>query len=114
MYHQFQTEHKPDERPSAYYKNVSNAERKEIFAAKVRDIIQHNTNEKMTWQKGLNEYSDMSDLEFFQYFNIVGDDQQCSATHESAKNAKPLELPLKDVPAHWDWRDFGVVTPVKN
>ena len=114
MYHQFQTEHKPEERPSSYYKNVSNAERKEIFAAKVRDIIQHNSNEKMTWQKGLNEYSDMSDAEFVQYFNIVGDAQQCSATHESAKNAKPMELPLKDVPAHWDWRDFGVVTPVKN
>jgi len=68
----------------------------------------------MTWQKGLNEYSDMSDTEFFDYFNIVGDAQECSATHEAAKNAKPLELPLKDVPAHWDWRDFGVVTPVKN
>ena len=73
MYHQFQTEHNPNQRPSAYYKNVSNAERKEIFAAKVRDIIQHNSNANMTWQKGLNEYSDMSDVEFFQYFNIVGD-----------------------------------------
>lgn len=56
----------------------------------------------------------MTDAEFANYFNIVGDDQQCSATHEYAKKASPIELALKDVPAHWDWRDFGVVTPVKN
>jgi cathepsin H len=114
MYHQYQIEYKPEARPSAYYKDVSNAARKEIFAAKLRDIIQHNSNPSMNWQKGLNEYSDMSDLEFTNYFNIVGDAQQCSATYESAKKTVPLEVNLKDVPAHWDWRDFGVVTPVKN
>jgi hypothetical protein len=80
----------------------------------VKEIIAHNTNESMGWKKGLNEFSDMTDAEFSDYFHIVGDDQQCSATHEYAKKAVPLELPVKDVPAHWDWRDYGVVTPVKN
>jgi hypothetical protein len=72
MYHQYQIEYKPEARPSAYYKDVSNAARKEIFAAKLRDIIQHNSNPSLNWQKRLNEYSDMSDLEFTNYFNIVG------------------------------------------
>jgi hypothetical protein len=39
MYHLYNVEHAPQARPSAYYKNVTNEARKEIFANKVREII---------------------------------------------------------------------------
>ena len=115
MYEQYNSEYNPMTRPSSHYsQRLSAVDRKAIFSAKVKEIIAHNTNDNFAWKKGLNEFSDMTDAEFTDYFHIVGDDQQCSATHEYAKKAVPLEIPVKDVPAHWDWRDYGVVTPVKN
>jgi len=57
----------------------------------------------------------MTDEEFVDYFHLVGDNQECSATHNAVKNkTMSIEDQLRDVPAHWDWRDFSVVTPVKN
>ena len=115
MYEQYNSEYNPVTRPSSHYiQRLSAIDRKGLFAAKVKEIIAHNTDAKIAWKKGLNEYSDMTDAEFSDYFHIVGDAQECSATHEYAKKAVPLEVPVKDVPAHWDWRDYGVVTPVKN
>jgi len=49
MYHQYNLQHAPQGRPSSYYKNVTNEARKEIFAAKVREIIQHNSNSSNQW-----------------------------------------------------------------
>jgi hypothetical protein len=67
----------------------------------------------MTWLKGLNEFSDMTDQEFSQYFNINSGAKIYNAAKESNKKSKPLELPYRDVPADWDWRNYNVVTPVK-
>ena len=27
---------------------------------------------------------------------------------------RSVEDTLKDIPSHWDWRDYGIVSPVKN
>ena len=56
----------------------------------------------------------MTDQEFFDYYHIVGDQQQCLATNAAAANVSIEEELLRDVPAHWDWRDYGIVSPVKN
>jgi cathepsin H len=58
----------------------------------------------------------MTDEEFKDYFNLYGDNQECSATYNIAKLIafNETEANLKDIPAHWDWRDMGVVSPVKN
>ncbi len=57
----------------------------------------------------------MTDAEFADYFHLVGDDQQCSATYEAMKGViRSVEEILKDIPSHWDWRDYGIVSPVKN
>jgi len=45
-------------------------------------------------------------------FHIVKDPQHCSATHYKTVAAKKHKL--EDIPTHWDWRDVGGVTPVKN
>ena len=48
-------------------------DRREIFAAKLTEIIAHNRDPAFHWKKGLNAYSDMTDEEFMQYFHIVND-----------------------------------------
>jgi cathepsin H len=78
----------------------------------VRDIISHNKNPSNSWKKGLNEYSDMTEEEFFNYFHISAE-QNCSATKRPTATLSEGQI-LKGVPTSWDWRDFGVVTPVKN
>jgi cathepsin H len=54
----------------------------------------------------------MTQEEFFTYFNLRAE-QNCSATARPAASQNIEEI-LKAVPASWNWRDYGVVTPVKN
>jgi hypothetical protein len=49
---------------------------------------------------GINKFSDMTDEEFFSYYNL-NQPQDCSATN---RNAVKLDLPVKDTPSFWDWR----------
>ena len=53
------------------YLNSINADRKTIFTATLRSIIEHNSNPANTWTKGLNEFSDMTEKEFTDYYRIV-------------------------------------------
>lgn len=50
----------------------------------------------------------MTDEEFFDYYNIKAE-QNCSAT-----NRKSFGNSNANIPTEWDWRTFGVVSPVKN
>lgn len=94
-----------------FLKGRAVSDRKAIFAAAIREIAQHNSDHTATYQKGVNQFSDMTHEEFVQYYNIVKKDQVCTVAPPSdpatAKKAASL-------PVNWDWRDFGVVTPVKN
>lgn len=95
--------------PSQHY---SQDNRKAVFEETVKRIIEHNTNVEALWKKGLNEYSDMTETEFFDYFNIRAE-QNCSATTRPQASQNIEEI-LRGVPNSWNWKDFGVVTPVKN
>jgi cathepsin H len=55
----------------------------------------------------------MTHEEFNQFFHIVKDPQHCSATEHKATLLNK-KFALEDIPQHWDWRDVGGVTPVKN
>lgn len=89
---------------------LSESERKEIFAKNLNSIIEHNSQESVTFKKGINPYTDMTDEEFKNHFNIkpVGADQHCSATQNDGLKE------LGDIPDSWDWRSKGGVSPVKN
>ena len=91
----------------------TDVDRRTIFANKIRAFIQHNTDSSQTWKKGINRYSYWTRQEFKQYYRLVGDNQECSATNRAAPS-NATEKILRDMPGHWDWRDFNVVTPVKD
>lgn len=40
------------------------------FAMKVENIRDHNLNASLSFKKGINQYSDMTEEEFNNYFNI--------------------------------------------
>lgn len=89
----------------------SNVNRRAIFETNVKDIVAHNSKQGQLWTMGINEYSHMTFEEFVSYFNIVKADQVCTVAPPSmGENDKKVSA----YPATWDWRSFGVVTPVKN
>jgi len=114
MYTQFLDEYKDasGRTPSHSFLKSSKQDRKQIFANKVTEIIEHNTDPEQTYVKGVNSYSDMTEQEFTSMFHIVKSPQHCSATHY--KTVQEKKYKLEDIPNHWDWRDVGGVTPVKN
>ena len=85
--------------------------RRQNFQNTIERIVEHNQKEGNTYTKGINMYSDMSDEEFNEHFmiNHLTEAQHCSAT-----NQEPFgeEMPIEA--KHWDWREHGGVSPVKN
>ena len=84
------------------------AQRRDAFGANLRDILAHNANPDASWRMGVNAFSDLSAAEF-------------KATHlgyagsHAARPAPKLHTapPVADLPASMDWRDSGIVSPVK-
>jgi cathepsin H len=108
MYSQFLTEYH-----SAPSKQLTAShDRRSLFANKVKEVVAHNKNSENTYKKGINEFSDMTDDEFFEHFRFVTAEQHCSATHFNMKVEK--KFALNEVPSFWDWRNVAGVTPVKN
>jgi hypothetical protein len=66
MYAQFLDEYKDasGRTPSHAFLSSSQHDRKSVFAKKVAEIIQHNTDPEQTYVKGVNSYSDMTEQEF--------------------------------------------------
>ena len=69
-------------------------------------IIKHNK-KNSSWEKGLNQFSDMSYYDFEQQF-LMRTPQNCSAT------AFNYEMKNIDLPSSVDWRKKGIVSPVKS
>ena len=93
------------------YKKVYSDEeylyRASIFTEKLRKIAAHNADPKNTWTMGINEFSDWTREEFRS--RKVSEPQDCSATLGTGK-----VINYQFLPTSVDWRDFGVVTPVKD
>jgi len=110
---------------AAYDKKYSSeAERKKrlgLFAASAKLVEEHNSKIPAgsdRYRLGLNEFADMSDSEFFEMYGLgkMKGQEDCSATRKGALQgsaSKMTELPA-DLPVAIDWRDKGIVSPVKN
>jgi hypothetical protein len=83
IYEHFRTTITQQMQPSSHYPQLSQMQRRAVFENKVREIIAHNSQPNVTFYKGINEYSDMTEEEFADYFHLVGGNQECSATHAS-------------------------------
>jgi len=76
-------------------------------------VFNHNVDATKPYKIEINKYSYLNDDDFIKYFNIhpiVRDPQaECSATSK-----KKLRSEGKVPPSSVDWRNSGIVTPVKN
>jgi len=84
-------------------------ERFQNFHASLERIQKHNADFSHSWQRGLNQFSDMTDQEFHRA--VLMAPQDCSATGPLKTRAGPK---AQDLPAHVDWRAKGVISEVKN
>jgi hypothetical protein len=77
------------------------------------NVIAHNQESSQAYKKGINGFSDFSDDEFMNYFNLADPQNECSATHSNKYKLTSL-YSSEQIPTSWDWRDINGVTPVKS
>ena len=93
--------------------------RKEIFESNIKKIRQHNVNPSSTYKMGVNAFTDRTQEEISSSFggnkHALGNKQPTRGFKSalSTDSVKRAEM-LKSLPASKDWRDDGVVTPVKD
>jgi cathepsin L len=88
-------------------------ERKSLFLERVKEVIAHNANPKKTYTKGINKFSASTVGEMK---SLTGAVPELMGAH-SPKNSKTSNIQMKNVeelPESVDWRDQGVLTPVKD
>jgi len=95
------------------------------FAASLDRVQKHNARTDVTYRLGLTAFADMTDEEFSGHFNLKAVQksmqQECSATTTTTTKVANPPRPkwtakLKDLtpPKSIDWRDYNIITPVKN
>ncbi|KAI6656663.1 Cathepsin L [Oopsacas minuta] len=83
-----------------------------IFEDNLQYIEDHN-NEGHSYTLGINQFADMTNLEYRQM--MLGYDNEARISRpESTDTYHVCSMDTKDLPASVDWRTKGVVTPVKN
>jgi len=102
-----------DDYASEFKKQYSSSEaeyRKAIFESNLEAIRTHNANPSASWKMGVNHLTDQTDEEFRQLLGYKKVFNQklphMSEYIPTTKNA--------DVPASIDWREKGIITPVKD
>ena len=88
-----------------YNSHQEAAFRRNIFERNLAKIQAHNRNPSRTFDMSVNHLSDRTDSELA---SIVMQTNPCSVPMFN------LTDQLRDMPANFDWRTYGVVTPVRN
>ncbi|KAG8178112.1 hypothetical protein JTE90_017459 [Oedothorax gibbosus] len=92
------------------YKQYEESPRREVFEMNVRSILKHNLEHdlgKHTYRKGLNQFADVLHYDFVKQMNGYKGVRVNNST-------APFPQINTTVPTTVDWRDKGIVTPVKN
>lgn len=90
------------------------AEREALFNARVAQVLAHNANPSPSYTLGINHMSDWTDAEqsgLLGYHKGIGHLNRAQlakgATNKEARKSTAF-------PSHVDWREKGIITPVKN
>ncbi|GBM35292.1 Cathepsin S [Araneus ventricosus] len=86
--------------------------RRLTWERRVNDVVRHNLRYDLgfhSYRKGINEYSDMEHDEFVRVFN--GFRRNVGKQNNASSWVSPSNIA---VPDQVDWRDKGLVTPIKN
>ncbi|GFS28309.1 cathepsin L [Nephila pilipes] len=95
-----------------FYIGKEEVARRLIWEQRVADVVRHNLRYDMglhSYRKGINEYSDLEHNEFVRIFNGYKGQANFKS---NARSWVPLSC--VEIPDKVDWRDKGLVTPVKN
>jgi len=96
----------------AYETSEDYAVHRAIYERNVASIISHNADKTQTWKKGVNFFTDMSTMEMRKYFGYNA--AAARARRLTTPMATIPDYPLESLPTAVDWRDKGVISPVKN
>ncbi|XP_055946887.1 procathepsin L-like [Argiope bruennichi] len=94
------------------YNGKEEVARRMIWERRVADVMRHNLRYDLgfhSFRKGINEFSDMEHEEFVRTFN--GFRRQVDKQNNASSWISPFNVAIPDTV---DWRDQGLVTPVKN
>lgn len=80
-----------------------------IFKRNLHKIEMLNKHEQGTAKYGINEFADLTEKEYLRKTGLV-----VSERHENDFGNPIADIPDVPLPANFDWRDKGAVTPVKN
>lgn len=86
--------------------------RARVFLANSAKIAAFNARPNRQYEKGINQFTDMTDTEFRQYLGLRGNGKAFSGLQQ--QEAPVFHKRVADLPESIDWREKGVVTPVKN
>jgi len=93
------------------YKHGEYAMRREVFEARLIKIRAHNLNEEKTWKEGVNHLTDRTEAELK---SMRGLRKELIASVPTKAQAFPGSISIAGIPDHVDWREKGIVSPVKD
>ena len=85
--------------------------RQKLFNKNLYEIQQHNKNAFVTWKRGVNKFTDMTNDELKMF---LGSKKTTRHTSQYAVHDKKKRLIDDSLPQKIDWRDYDVITGVKD
>lgn len=83
-----------------------------VFTQNVKKINNHNRLRMNTYKMAVNEFTDLTEEEFKQFY--LGGYKQLPQSGNSYSHPEESEVSIKDLPESVDWREKGVLTDPKN
>ena len=108
---EYNFEHFKNEFSKFYHSENEHKLRELIFNYNLDKIHEINSNPKMTWKAGVNHLTDRTPIEIEK---ITGYNRDLSFHLHKFSTFKPASDFLQNLPEKVDWREKGVVTPVKD